>query len=172
MSKGPGRIETAIKAVFAGSCGQSFTIEELCRAAYPNKCAVEKKHRVAVRRAADNVAARDGKWRALKAEGRGGQTIYFDCTDIASYAAARVRAIYEKHGRSQDDLRRMLAPGGSHFKHVQPGGAWRDHVASWTAETEALRAGDASRAQEIVERRKTANKAIMDRLAGVLARRG
>lgn|SRR4051794_27528183 len=78
MSRGPGRIERAIEAAFQANPHRAYTGEELVRLAYPDAYSgeacdhsvawasvtgapepgVAKKHRVAVYRAAHNVAAR------------------------------------------------------------------------------------------------------------------
>jgi hypothetical protein len=52
MSRGLGRVGRAIKAVFEAAPDDAFTVEELCRLIYPGISQVEKKHRVAVIRAA------------------------------------------------------------------------------------------------------------------------
>jgi hypothetical protein len=53
MSKGAGRVERAIAGVFEAEPDNAFTVEDLCDRAYPGEL-VEKKHRVAVLRAAKN----------------------------------------------------------------------------------------------------------------------
>jgi hypothetical protein len=57
MSKGPGRVERIIEAVFAAEPDNAFTIEDLCDRVYPGE-PIEKKHRVSVLRAAKQVAKR------------------------------------------------------------------------------------------------------------------
>jgi hypothetical protein len=58
MSRGPGRIERAIEETFTANPSETFTVDELVATAYPGTDEIEKKHRVAVIRAADKVAAR------------------------------------------------------------------------------------------------------------------
>ena len=61
MSRGPGRIERAIRALFDANPDAAFTTDDLCRACYPAR-RVEHKHRVAVWRAAHNVLKHDPDW--------------------------------------------------------------------------------------------------------------
>jgi hypothetical protein len=98
----------------------------------------EKKHRVAVLRAADKVAARLywEKWecqrlgwgnglngsRTASLVGRG--AIYINSLDLWSYAQGRLR-IHEFDGaQTQDEWDTRLGQGGDLYKHVVPGGAW------------------------------------------------
>jgi hypothetical protein len=60
MSRGPGRIEHAIEAVFTAAPDDAYTTEDLIDRAYPGLDRVEKKHRVAVLRAAKKVCNRIG----------------------------------------------------------------------------------------------------------------
>lgn len=58
MSRGHGRVERAIIELF--KTGDTWTVEDLCRAAFPGLNRIERKHRVAARRAAHNVAEECG----------------------------------------------------------------------------------------------------------------
>jgi hypothetical protein len=58
MSKGPGHIERAIAAAFVAQPQGLFGTDELARICYPGLTWIEKKHRVAVIRAATKVAQR------------------------------------------------------------------------------------------------------------------
>jgi len=64
MSRGPGRIERAIADAFKANPRRALGVEELARIAYPGLAEVEKRHRVAIIRAADSVARGMG-WRRL-----------------------------------------------------------------------------------------------------------
>jgi hypothetical protein len=57
MSRGPGKIERAIETILNRAPAKAFTTEALCKKIYKVK-RVERKHRIAVRRAAANVAKR------------------------------------------------------------------------------------------------------------------
>jgi hypothetical protein len=52
MSKGPGRVSRAIEAALEAEPDNAFTVEDLCDRVYRGINRVEKKHRVAVLRAA------------------------------------------------------------------------------------------------------------------------
>ena len=58
MSRGPGRIERAIAAILDAEPDNAFTTEDLCERVYPGVNRVEKKHRVAVLRAANKLIKR------------------------------------------------------------------------------------------------------------------
>ena len=141
MSRGPGRIEKAIEAAFTASPHQAFTVEQLVRIAYPQDYSgdsynehiaylaatkqrvprLPKKHRVAVLRAARNVAKRcdwvavqrryhwqeNGRWNASVL------TIFANALDLASYSAAQAfgaRCEPEKH---------LAEPGGEWWVTVE-----------------------------------------------------
>ena len=70
MSKGPGRVEQAILQAF-GVNGVSYTVEDLFHLVYPEATSIERKHRVAIKRACLNVCERTG-WKALRKDSRGG----------------------------------------------------------------------------------------------------
>jgi hypothetical protein len=59
-----GGIEQAIETLFSNAPSQTFSTEELVTAVFPGVNRIEKKHRVAVLRAADKVAKRRdwAKW--------------------------------------------------------------------------------------------------------------
>ena len=58
MSRGPGRIERAIEAAFTAEPSRAFPVETLALVAFPGVNRLEKKHRIAVLRAAHKVAER------------------------------------------------------------------------------------------------------------------
>jgi hypothetical protein len=57
MSRGYGRVARTIETIFGKNPDGVFTVEELARAVYRDAQSVDKKHRVAVLRAAKQVAA-------------------------------------------------------------------------------------------------------------------
>jgi hypothetical protein len=97
MSRGPGRIERAVEALFTSQPHMTYSTDELVEAVYRGVNRVEKKHRVAVLRAADNVAKRLGCWEKWKCErgfhstASGCGSIYVNVTDVHSYAIGRLR---------------------------------------------------------------------------------
>jgi hypothetical protein len=64
MSRGPGWVERAIAAYFEAEPSRTFSTDELVEAIYHDVERVEKKHRVAVLRAADNVIKRMPGWQS------------------------------------------------------------------------------------------------------------
>ena len=61
MSKGPGQIQRAIRELLDAHPNEAFTTDELCECCYPG-VVIEKKHRVAVLRAAWNVLKDEPDW--------------------------------------------------------------------------------------------------------------
>src|SRR5258707_9380710 len=70
MSKGAGRIERLVEHILKDT-DRSFTIEEICRLAWSDVASIEKKHRVAVLRAAKSVRKRLGllEWTSERRHG-------------------------------------------------------------------------------------------------------
>jgi hypothetical protein len=174
MSRGPGRIERAIIAAFAAEPDNAFTTDDLVERVYRGVNRIEKKHRVAVVRAAKNLSARSHSnldW--FRSEYLGGTLVFFDCCNVMSYAMARLKGDLLDHYRSNDrrispwqvtsesDLRARLAEGGREHKLVIEGGAWWRHVQSWRAELDARRAGDTERIERVRAERKAHNAAIL-----------
>src|SRR5262249_14704689 len=133
MSRGPGRIQRAIMAVFEAEPDNGFLLSELCERVYRGINRVEKKHRGAVARAAYKTP-----WLAhMKREMLGGELGFGNPASVMSYGMARLKADcfggYERSSdyrfesakpRSEADFRAMLAPGGDHHKYIVEGGAW------------------------------------------------
>ena len=134
MSRGPGRIEREIQALFTSQAHRTFSTDELVEAVYRGVNRIEKKHRVAVLRAADNVAKRLGHWektkseRAYKSTAAGLGCIYVNITDVHSYAIGRLRADFLNLGKPMAELEAMIAEGRSDAKHVCRGGVWWIHT--------------------------------------------
>lgn len=137
MSKGPGRIEQAILQAFAVS-GVSYTVEDLFYLAYPEAPSMERKHRVAIKRACANICARTG-WKKWRKDSRGGGYIYYDPCDVISYASARVKGMEGRY-QSQDkwvrrhnpvtdaDISAQISEGGRYYEDVIEGGVWWKHA--------------------------------------------
>ena len=90
MSKGPGRIERAIEAIFAAEPDNAFTTDDLCDRAYPGE-RIERKHRVAVLRAAAKVCARTG-WAKWQSEVPGGTLVFRNVYNVMSHGMARLKS--------------------------------------------------------------------------------
>ncbi|MCJ2093149.1 hypothetical protein MKK67_11665 [Methylobacterium sp. J-072] len=152
MSRGPGKVERAIEAAFLASPDATFSVADLGPIAYPGLNRVEKRHRVAIIRAADRVAARHW-WAKLISERPGGQIIYCNTLDVRSYAIGRMRADFLNNTTTVAQIEALLeepAPDDpwrnrSKWDLVRPGGAWWRHVEI----ARARKAGDAAEAERI-----------------------
>ncbi len=91
MSKGPGRIERAIDAILDAEPESAFTVEKLCERVYPDTNGVEKKHRVAVIRAAKNLLVRRPEVVWQRGEGLGKTLSLCRRDNFASYAIGKVK---------------------------------------------------------------------------------
>jgi hypothetical protein len=155
MSKGPGRIERAIVSILDAAPDRAFTTKELCKRVYGTGY-VEKKHRVAVLRAARQIVARRNTTLRIH---WGNEAAVFNCTSVTAYGLA-----YLQQGRA-DYLLELVKKHLDDNSDESLGSRWRARVASWTAEYEALRAGDVVRADEIVRERDAADEANSYRAA-------
>jgi hypothetical protein len=176
MSRGPGRIERAIEAVFAAEPDNAFTTEDLCDRVYNGANGVEKKHRVAVLRAVKNIITRRDVLGCYPSGRMGGTLVFCDRTNVMSYAMARLKsdcAFYQDHdprryarsclkdSSTEAELHASLAEGGRHHERVIEGGVWWRHTQSAIGEIEARRAGDDARLQKVLaERKERANAAF------------
>ena len=130
MSRGPGAIERAIEAAFTSNPSSTYSVEELAVIAYPGLNRVERKHRVAVLRAAEKAAARCG-WQGWRAERPGHPVIYRNPFDVRSYTVGRERCDFVDGRDSVEVIERRLddpSAHGSKWSWMQPGGAWWLHV--------------------------------------------
>jgi len=150
MSRGPGRIEQTIERAFTESPSATFSTDDLISLAYPG-VEIEKKHRVAVLRAADRIAARLHweKWQCERwfwgngwpnsrqgsLKGRG--AVYMNPADVWSYAQAKLRTHCSDGAQTQEQWDAKLGQGGDLHKHVVPGGVWW----AWAEQKKAKIAG-------------------------------
>jgi hypothetical protein len=88
MSRGPGRLERAIRALFDASPDQAFTTDELAEHCYPDAQAIGKKHQVAVLRAARNMLKDDPDWTMYSDAHQGGRMIFFNRDNATSHTFA------------------------------------------------------------------------------------
>jgi hypothetical protein len=103
MSRGPGRIERALRALFDANPDKAFTTDDLCLACYPDiacqrfaRALIKHKHRVAVGRAAANVLTGDPNWRSRYSLSHGRMWVYLNaasvtCTAMTVWAGRRTR---------------------------------------------------------------------------------
>jgi hypothetical protein len=148
MSRGPGKIERAIEAAFLKEPSRTFSTQELIPIAYPGRKAVEKKHRVAVLRAANKIA-RLLWWRGRRSERPGGEVVFSNLLDVRSYALGHLRRDFSHYSDPPEKLNRLLDDPKVHCSHwhfiQQPDGAWWKHVEIYKAEKE----GAADRAEQL-----------------------
>jgi len=128
MSRGPGHVERTIEALFTENPTATFSTSELIAAVYGRVKWVEKKHRVAVLRAATKVAKRLGNWEKYKCErilesdmtDRG--AIFVNVCDVRSYALGRLRT--DDCKRTVDDLTREVTRDPRIKELTSRGGTW------------------------------------------------
>jgi hypothetical protein len=143
MRKGPGWIERELAAIFDGEPDNAFMLEELCERAYPGVNRIEKKHRVAVARAAKNLAKRRTNLSWLHGDAVGGTLVFFTWDNVMSYGVARLKCDSRYSGKNdprhawhwtEAEVRAELSPGGAHYGHVVEGGEWWRYVHRLIAE--------------------------------------
>ena len=125
MSRGPGRIERAIEAIFDAEPENALTTEDLCIRIYG---ACKRSHRVSVTRAASNVLTRRRAW---KFRGACRRRIYYRPHNLMSYGMAQVKADpwYDyPHNAMEEELRASLLRGGRNQYRMCPGGDWWQDV--------------------------------------------
>jgi hypothetical protein len=176
MSKGGGRIQRAIGAIFDAEPDNAFTVEELCRRIYPGidhyeRSVIHQKYRVSVICAAKKLCERRPELAGERSDGTLGRTLVFYRRDnLMSYAMFRLKAEGFYHYRSNDrreerwrteeaDLRKIL-DDDKYRERMAPGGAWWRHTQMFFAE----RDGDTERLAQL----KAVEEAALDVLwAGV-----
>jgi hypothetical protein len=151
MSKGPGRIERAIQAAFTRHPERSFSTDELGPIACPGLDRLEKKHRVAVARAAGNVMNRM-PWGAYRAGGTGGRLFY------CNFANPRSAGLGLERSRRPDiplpDLeQRFDDPADRCWEETQPGGVFDLHCQIDRARRSGDAADELARLQEALKKR-------------------
>jgi hypothetical protein len=149
MSRGPGKIERAIEAIFDATRPEeaAFTVEELCERVYNVRAyRVAKKHRVAVVRAAKVLVRRGGNYDWQGYGGRGGALVLLRPDNVSAQATAEVKtwgvykwARYQAQwlrGRIEaEDIKEGMSPNGRYWLRAEL--------------AKAVRAGDEVRATEI-----------------------
>jgi hypothetical protein len=85
MSRGPGRIERAIRELFDAHPDLAFVTDELAEHCYPDAGPIERKHQVAVLRAAQKVVANDPDWTVWLISGMGTGLVFVNQANVQSY---------------------------------------------------------------------------------------
>jgi hypothetical protein len=121
MSRGPGRIERAIRELFDAHPDLAFVIDELCERCYPNAAGqIERKHQVAVLRAAWAVIEDDPDWRAWRIAGMGRGWVFVNEANVQSFTEGETIAggrwsandvIYRSPGRAKRKPSKWLRAG-------------------------------------------------------------
>jgi hypothetical protein len=100
MSRGPGRIERAIRALFDAHPDRHISTDDLVAHCYPGINHIERKHRVAVLRAAHKVVAADPDWTTHRSFDHAdyslpplGHTYFFRRDNKPSWATPSQRAV-------------------------------------------------------------------------------
>lgn len=146
MSRGPGAIERAIETTFKQNPSGTFTVEELARIAYPGLDRVEKKHRVAVSRAANRAAARC-QWRCWRSDRPGRHFVYLNPFDLRSYVVGRLHCDEVEGTRAVEEIERRLDDPShrrSRWAWAQPGGVWWLHAEINKARRDGRRGDEAA----------------------------
>ncbi len=177
MSRGPGRIESAIASSVGAEPDNAFTVEDLCNRVYAGVNRIEKKHRVAVARAIRTLVTKRPDLATLVASSRGNTVVLYSRFNVLSYATARLKAdgfnayrptantawgwrkdIAKLPPEEQERrLRAQLEPGGTEHRLVLEGGAWwRD-----TQLEVANRDGDAKRSAMLSSEKEAAFQEIV-----------
>lgn len=158
MSRGPGRIERAIDAAFAAEPDGAFTVERLAGMAYPEAGRIERRHRVAVLRAARNVLERRPEWRMERSRAEGGIAALYRADSARSIALKDL--IFGQtwccpYPLPYDALVASLAEGGSNTRRLDPGSWARREAAIARARLDGREAeADRLQAEHDEERRR------------------
>jgi hypothetical protein len=125
MSKGFGVVQRKIIEFLDGDGDGAFRTDELCARIYG--WPVQKKHRVAVIRAAKAVVAKRPDLAFFGSSGPDQGLVFYHQGSVMSYARARLKA----RGYGAERIREGLAEGGFEYRYIQPGGSWWLKVQEW-----------------------------------------
>jgi hypothetical protein len=114
VGRGPGWIQRLVESAFKANPTVTYTVDNLAVMAYPNAPRIEKKHRVAVIRAAAAAAKVCGWWHA-RANRPGHPVVYGNPLDLQSYAAWNMQLDLLRG----EDLAAWMQPGGIWWMHVE-----------------------------------------------------
>ena len=153
MSRGPGRIERTIAAIFAGEPDNAFTVQELASRIYPECVEYHlKEHEVAILRAVRSLIRKGATLAISNSPGcRSNPVFVYNFMSVLSYGKAWLKNswLYHCGYRTEADIDTMLAEGGDHHKYIVEGGDWwrdvqfkirRHEIPAW--DTAALAALD------------------------------
>jgi hypothetical protein len=89
VSRGPGRIERAIRQLFDAHPDEAFVTDELAEHCYPDVRPVTRKHQVAVLRAAWNVLKNEADWCEERINGMGNGYVFYNAANVRSTTLGR-----------------------------------------------------------------------------------
>jgi hypothetical protein len=95
-------VQRAIAAYFEAEPDNAFLLSELCERIYPRINRIEKKHRVAVARAAKLIPT----LAVMKRETLGSELVFYDPLNVMSYAMARLKVDFLNGGYRNNDPRK------------------------------------------------------------------
>jgi hypothetical protein len=105
MRRGPGRLERAIRALFDAHPDEAFVTNEIATHCYPEAKTIERKHQVAVLRAARKVVEDDPDWWWWVSESHGATSVFVNQANVRSRAMGHVLAgigvIYRSEKRAR-----------------------------------------------------------------------
>jgi hypothetical protein len=116
MSRGPGRIERALRGLFDASPDRAFLTADLVKHCFPDARRIERKHEVSVLRAARKIVAGDPDWTSWRTDWG---SIVYNGGNLRSYGLFEIL-------RSEG---RLIRPDGSGEWDYppQPGRRYYDH---------------------------------------------
>jgi hypothetical protein len=121
MSRGPGRIERAIRVLLDAHPDLAFVTDELVEHCYPGISAIERKHQVSVLRAAQKVVTVDPDWSTREAENQGHGWVFFNRANVQSYSLGQLIGGWRTIYRSPKRIRRndrIWRSGGDSYCYV------------------------------------------------------
>jgi hypothetical protein len=111
VSRGPDRIERAIRALFDAHPDEAFTTDDLCEHCYPADRPVERQHRGVALRAAKKVIEVDPDWRLTWSWTLGNTLIFYNQASLSGAVMADVLRWEATSSRKRvlDQTSRVLA---------------------------------------------------------------
>lgn len=120
-------VEASILKAFDIEPDMAFTSQDLVDIAFPNDWIVGDSHYDAVRNVAKNMVSEGGWFDSRRGGGVYERYVFFNRYSVLSYALARLRTHPVLYGRSPEELRLRLQPGGEdHHLVVEGGEYWRN----------------------------------------------
>ena len=193
MSRGPGRIERAIRSLFDANPDLAFVTVELIEHCFPGfpQSRIERKHEVSVLRAAHKIVAEDADWQAERCRGQGTGWIFYNAANVQSFALSHLikydrRSCYHspqraargldwrlfEAGVAQDFISERVGTRAELLAKLKPGGREYDYIqpgGAWHQFVEehiARRDGDDARVAAIKAQRKIDLDRAEARLSG------